>query len=93
MPHHWLKLCNNDITCEDTVDSYICHCWPGYSGGVLCDTYIIECSLGEEVGNVLSHPQKINRDNIAVLPSSFNYLGVSGHVFICQSGFADRSLA
>ena len=43
MPFCWSKPCLSDTTCEDNVDSYICHCWPGYTGA-LCETDINECS-------------------------------------------------
>lgn len=32
MPLHWSKPYHNEATYEDTVDSYISYCWPGYTG-------------------------------------------------------------
>jgi protein crumbs len=43
MPHSQSKPCHNDTPCKDTVDSCICHSWPGYTGS-LCETDINECS-------------------------------------------------
>ncbi|EDL99864.1 rCG35878, partial [Rattus norvegicus] len=43
MPLCWSKPCHNDVTCEDTVYSYIWHGWPGYTG-VLCEIDINEYS-------------------------------------------------
>lgn len=39
--------------------------------------------------HVLSYTSRI----IAGLPSSINYLGGSGYVYICHPGFTDRTLA
>jgi protein crumbs len=68
MPICWSKPCHNDTTCEDTVNSYICHCFPWYTG-TLCDMDINEHS---------SHPCQLvvrgvltgSIGHIAGLPSS-----------------------
>nr|XP_034368785.1 protein crumbs homolog 1 [Arvicanthis niloticus] len=39
IPLCWSKPCLNDATCEDTVDSYICHCLPG----IHCEDDLDEC--------------------------------------------------
>ena len=34
----WSEPCLNDTTCEGTVGSHVCHCWPGYIGAARCET-------------------------------------------------------
>ena len=43
MPLCWSKPCHNDATFEVTVDSYICHCSPGYINA-LCEMDINEAT-------------------------------------------------
>ena len=44
MPLCWSKTCHNNATCEDIVGSYICHCWPEYTG-TLCETVLNKCII------------------------------------------------
>ena len=58
-------------TCEDTVDSYICHCWPGYTGA-LCGRGINECSsntcqFAEE------YAKQSSKDQLGPLPGLPSY--------------------
>lgn len=43
MPHCSSKPSHTDTTCEDTVDSYIYNCCPGYTSA-LCERDINECN-------------------------------------------------
>ena len=95
MPLYWSKPCHNDATHEDTVDSCICHCWPGYTSA-LCVMDISECSnnpcqlcVGWGEGELSSGDPY---GHIAGLPLSSSCLGASGYVCICQPGFTDKNL-
>ena len=94
MSLHLPKPYHNDVTCEDTFDSYIFHWWPRFTD-VLSENNRTECNsnlcqFGKECAKLCS---KDLYGHIAGLPSSFKYLGASGSVCICQPGFTDRSLA
>lgn len=78
----WLNPCHDDATCENTVNSSICHSWPGYRDA-LCEMDTNEdgsspCHFGE-MGGKAELSSDLYRD-IAGLPS------------FCQYGFTNRSL-
>ncbi|KAM5205780.1 LOW QUALITY PROTEIN: protein crumbs homolog 1 [Hipposideros larvatus] len=79
MPLCWSKPCHNNATCEYNVDSYTCHCWPGYTGAQ-CET-INECKRDpcQSGGDVeLSSEKQCGR--LAGPPSSLSTPAASSYV-------------
>ncbi|KAL4673880.1 hypothetical protein H8959_017814, partial [Pygathrix nigripes] len=88
MPLCWSKPCHNNATCEDSVDNYTCHCWPGYTGAQ-CEIDINECNSNpcQSDGECVELSSEKQYGHITGLPSSFSYHEASGYVCICQPGF------
>ena len=59
----WSESCQNYVTCEGTVDNYICHCWPGYTG-TLCETDISKVTPANVRENVPRYFQRVNMDTL-----------------------------